>query len=153
MNRKMLSDKNVKTICSVTDLVGMLGLSRARFYQLLKEGIFPQPVYDIRTRRPFFTAQLQEHCLRIRQTGIGFNGCYILFYARRNNNGHRKEKNRNRSNSKYSDLTATLTQMGLDVSVSQVKDAIEALYPEGLEEQNDEGTVIRDLFRYLKGIA
>jgi len=150
MNRKMLSDKNVKTICSVTDLVGMLGLSRARFYQLLKEGIFPQPVYDIRTRRPFFTSELQEHCLRIRQTGIGFNGCYILFYSRRNNNGHRKDRHKNRSNSRYSDLTATLTQMGLNVSVSQVKDAIEALYPEGLEEQNDEGTVIRDLFRYLK---
>ena len=150
MSRKLLSDKSLKPICSVTDLVKMLGLSRARYYQLQREGIFPQPVYDVRTHRPFFTTELQEHCLRIRQTGIGFNGQYILFYSPRKNNGHKKGRKRSSSNSRYSDLTDTLTQMGLDISVSQVSEAVQTLYPQGFEGQSDEGTVIRDLFRYFK---
>ena len=47
-------------------------------------------------------------------------------------------------------MAATLDQMGLTATDSQVADAIQELYPEGLESQGDEGTVIRELFRNLK---
>jgi len=39
--------------------------------------------------------------------------------------------------------------MGLSVSASQVEQAVQELYPEGLATE-DQGIVIRELFRYLK---
>ena len=41
-----------KAIVTVSEMARMCGLSRARFYQLQKAGIFPSPVYDVSTRRP-----------------------------------------------------------------------------------------------------
>ena len=124
-------------------------MSRARFYQLQKEGIFPQSLYDIRTRRPFFDVRLQEICHEVRQTGIGFNGQYILFYSPRKNNGDKPTKRKARSNSQYSELVATLNNMDLHVNHGEVAEAVEQLYPKGFGEQ-DMGVVIRELFRFLK---
>jgi len=61
----------LKPIISVTEMAKMLNLSRARLYQLLEQGIFPQPIYDLRTHRPLYDAKLQERCLEIRNSGIG----------------------------------------------------------------------------------
>ena len=141
--------ENRKPICSVTDLVKSLGMSRARFYQLQKEGIFPRALYDPRTNRPFFDTTLQEICHEVRETGIGFNGHYILFYSRRKNNSDKPAKRR-KTNSQYSDLMETLKQMGLDVPNDQIDQAVQELYPQGLA-QEDMGIVVRELFRFLKG--
>ena len=46
----MLPDYDLKAVCSVTALAKKLGLSRARFYQLQKMGVFCAPVYCTRTR-------------------------------------------------------------------------------------------------------
>ena len=147
MSSKRLS--NICTpICSVTDLIRSLGLSRARFYQLQKAGISPPPVYDLRTHRPFFDAHLQEICNEIRQTGIGFNGQYILFYSCRKNN-EEKAKRRTKSNPEYGEMVSTLNNMGLTVNSSDIERALRELYPEGYDRQ-DMGIVIRQLFRFLK---
>ena len=50
----MLSNNDFKAVCSVTELAKNLDMSRARFYQLQKLGVFPEPVYCIRTKRPFY---------------------------------------------------------------------------------------------------
>ena len=151
MNGKRLSER-CKPICSVTEMVRSLGLSRARFYQLQKEGIFPQPIYDIRTHRPFFDTHLQEVCHAVRQTGIGHNGQYILFYSPRQNNGDKPARRKGRSNSQYGELVATLNNMGLAVNCGEVAEAVGQLYPEGFDHQ-DMGVVIRELFRFFKGRA
>jgi hypothetical protein len=49
-----------KAVVSVAEMARMVGMSRARFYQLLNEGVFPPPLYRIETRRPFFNQQMQE---------------------------------------------------------------------------------------------
>ena len=147
-NRRLSSSR--KPICSVTELVRSLGMSRARFYQLQREGFFPQAIYDLRTRRPFFDTRLQEICHEVRQTGIGFNGHYILFYSARNNNEDKPTKRKTRTNSQYGELVATLNGMGLEVNHSQVEQAVQAQYPDGIEKE-DMGIVIRELFRFLKG--
>ena len=56
----------LKPIISVTEMTANLNLSRARFYQLLGQGIFPQPIYDLRTHRPMYDAKLQMVCLEPR---------------------------------------------------------------------------------------
>ena len=104
------------------------------------------PIYCIRTRRPFYTQDLQQTCLDIRKTGIGHNGQPVVF------NNMRKdmpEKPQNQSEQRSKVITDTLAQMGLNVTHKKVKTAINNLYPDGLPHSSDEGKVIRDLFRYF----
>ena len=143
----MLSDNNLKAVCSVTEMAKKLGLSRARFYQLQKMGVFPRPVYCPRTRRPFYPLDLQQRCLAIRRTGIGHNGWPIVFYSMRKD---KPVKPQNQINPAYKQLADTLRQMGLNVTLNTVNNSVKALYPKGLPSHTDEGTVIRDLFRYLR---
>ena len=129
-----------------------LDLSRSRFYQLLETGIFPPPIYDLRTRRPFYNEELQQRCCEIKESGLGYNGQFILFYNPRiKPNKPRKNTAENHSpdNPLYSELVETLNNMGLNCSVSQVSNALIKLYPDGLENIN-QGVVIRDLFRHIK---
>ena len=143
MNNKLMS--NIKRSVSVSEMAVQLAMSRARFYQLLEEGIFPQPIYSIRTRRPFYDRDLQYKCIAVRETGIGHNGEPILFYRPR----QKPTKRRQKQDTRCQELLEILIGMGLQCSAKEVNEAISELYPEGLKEQ-DQGVVIRDLFRYLK---
>ena len=139
----------MKPIISVTEMAKMLNLSRARFYQLLEQGIFPQPIYDIRTHRPMYDSKLQMACLQVRETGIGVDGSFMLFYSPRKKERQSKNPKRfTKTNSLHKEFTETLASMGLDCSAKDVSSALSELYPEGVGEM-DHGVVIRDLFRFL----
>ena len=71
-----------KQAVTITEMARMVGLSRARFYQLIGTA-FPYPVYNASTRRPFFNEALQKVCLDVRRKNCGIDGKPILFYARR----------------------------------------------------------------------
>ena len=141
----------IKPIISIGDMAKVLGHSRARFWQLQKAMIYPPPIYDIRTKRPFYDANLQQICHEIRETGIGFNGRYILFYSPRKNNSDRPTR-KTKSNSQHRELVMTINNMGLNVNHGEVAQAVKELYPEGFGQQ-DTGVVIRELFRFFKGQA
>jgi hypothetical protein len=150
MNGKKSS--KLRLICSVSEMAKTLEHSRARFYQLQREGVYPPPLYDLRTRRPFYDVRLQQVCIEIRETGIGYNGQYVLFYAPREEaiEAPKRHSNGKRTNgAQYKDLVDTLQAMGLEVSSTQVGEAVEALYPNGVEQQ-DQGVVIREVFRFLR---
>jgi len=144
----------IRPIISVGDMAKALDHSRARFYQLQKENIYPPPIYDIQTKRPFYDAHLQKVCHEIRETGIGWNGRYILFYSQRKNICENSPKSsalrKSKINSEHQELAQTLKQMGLDVSGSQVSQAVQELYPKGIENNEDTGIVIRELFCRFK---
>lgn len=137
----------IKPIISIGDMAKALGHSRARFWQLQKAMIYPPPIYDVRTRRPFYDARLQVVCHEIRESGIGFNGRYILFYSPRKNNSDKPT--RKKSNSKNRELVMTLNNMNLNVNHGEVEEAVKELYPQGFDNQ-DTGVVIRELFRFFK---
>ena len=61
----------------------MCGLSRQRFSQLVKAGVFPEPLRDGATGRPYYDGPGQEACLEVRRRNCGANGRVVLFYARR----------------------------------------------------------------------
>jgi hypothetical protein len=46
--------EGAKAVVSVSEMARMVGLSRARFYQLQQAGVFPLPVYDVASRRPVY---------------------------------------------------------------------------------------------------
>src|SRR5439155_24352140 len=71
-----------KTAVTVAEMARMVGLSRARFYQLLGTA-FPHPLYDVTTRRPSYTEEQQRTCLEVRRRNCGIDGRPVLFYARR----------------------------------------------------------------------
>jgi len=130
-------------------MASALELSRARFYQLLDSGILPQPIYDIRTKRPYYDLELQEQCLRVKATGVGTNGRYVLFYNPRKKTQEGTQKPAKKKTAKHQDLTETLAAMGLEVTEEQVESALKELYPDGTNGQ-DQGLVVRELFRLLK---
>ncbi len=61
-----MNANNVQTKAAVTvaEMARMVGLSRARFYQLQDAGIFPLPLYDVSTRRPFYDEEAQKSLSR-----------------------------------------------------------------------------------------
>jgi len=126
-------------VCSVSEMARKLGLSRARFYQLVNKRVFPPPLRS-GTRRPSYPPDLQQECLTIRKTRVGFNGLPVLFNRRR-------VRPQSRSVGQYDGLVAALMNMGLKVSADAVRQAAHALYPAGSPESQDE--VLRNLFRHF----
>ena len=121
-------------------------LSRARFYQLLGTGFFPKPLHDERSKRPYYNLDLQQKCLECRQSGVGIDGSFMLFYSPRKKETKPRTK---KVDPQIKELTETLESMGLETTAEQVKQSLPELYPEGAEKV-DQGVVIRELFRHLK---
>ena len=150
MSNKKLSIS--KQIVSISEICQMLQLSRSRFYQLLEAGFFPKPKYDDRSKRPYYDIDLQQKILECRNSGIGVDGSFMLFYSPRkkeNTNSKKVGRNQTKLNSPYADISETLKQMGLEVSVKQVQQGLSEIYPDGTDGV-EQGVVIRELFRYLK---
>src|SRR6478736_5302516 len=80
--RQMGVQIQTRAAVTVAEMARMVGLSRARFYQLIGTA-FPHPLYDVATRRPVYTEEFQLTCLEVRRRNCGIDGKAILFYVRR----------------------------------------------------------------------
>lgn len=140
-----------KAIVSVAEMARMCGLSRARFYQLTKEGVFPTPVYRIDNRRPLYTEEMQEVCLEVRRRNCGVNGRPVMFYARQAGTPVTKSKKPARVKQiKHVELIDALESLGLEkVKGSEVDAALTECFPNG-HAGVDEGTLLRSIFLHLK---
>ena len=132
---------------SVTAMAKAVGLSRSRFYDYVKRGVFPWPLYSLATRRPFFTAEVQQEIVEVRQTGIGCNGEYVLFYEKRPAGAGIQPPSRR---APAAGLVDGLKSLGLpNVTQAQVAAAIAAMYPNGTDGM-DEAVVLRAVYRHLR---
>jgi len=148
---------SVTAAVSVSGIAKMLRLSRARFYQLVKENVFPTPVYDIRTQRPYYTDEQQRVCLEVRKLNLGINGRPILFYSRRKapfktpkttSASHRKTKDK--QSSRWGNIIEGLKSLGLEgIKSSQIEAIISSNYPSGTEEI-DGGELLRTCYINLR---
>lgn len=126
-----------KTAVSVCEMARLVGLSRSRFYELIEAGVFPAPVYDLVTRRPYYTEEMREACLRVRRTNCAVNGKTTLFYARRRQATASARLDRKtitpRSDADHHpDLLDGLRALGLaSVTAAQVDAAVKQLFPRG----------------------
>ena len=145
-----MSVKVHRKAVSVSQMATMVGLSRQRFYQLMGN-VFPWPVYNIATKRPFYPEELQRVCLEVRHRNCGIDGRPVLFYS----NGHREEgqpapKRKAKSRpEKYADLIGGLKSLGLSTTAGQVTAAIKECFPDGTT-GTGQGEVIRAVFLRLK---
>ena len=137
---KTVSKNNHKAVFPVSEVAKEVSLSRARFWQLYKIGVFPEPLRSDSNCR-FYSEELRQKCIEIRKTGIGFNDQLTVFY------NSRKDKFKDQLN--YERLTDALRQMDQNVTLDTVKKGVEVMYPNGLPPEYDEGCVIRDLHRYF----
>ena len=149
----MTVELSTKTVCTVVDMARAVGLSRARFYQLIGSA-FPFPVYNVTTRRPFFNEELQRQCLEVRRRNCGIDGKPILFYARRLDAAAQakppKPPKIRSPKAKNDDLIESLKALGLTaVTQAEVQSAVTELFPQGVT-GTDQGEVIRAVFLHLK---
>jgi hypothetical protein len=146
-----MSDKkmsNLKPVISIVEACKLVNLSRARFYQLLEQGIFPQPLYHIRTKRPYYDTDLQKKLLEIRDTCVGDNGDLVLFYSPRKTKSTSTPKKK-KVDPMIKELAEILNSMGLETTTNRVKQGLAEIYPDGIGSV-DQGVVIRELFRSIK---
>jgi hypothetical protein len=129
---------STKAAVTVSEMARMVGLSRARFYELVGAGVFPPPVYCVSTRRPMYVEESQKTCLDVRRKNLGINGRPALFYAR----GHRASTlaakpskspvAKAKPTAAHADLIDGLGALGLVATLAQVAEAVAALYPAGV---------------------
>jgi hypothetical protein len=147
----------LKAVASVADVARMVGLSRERFYQLQRAGVFLMPLYDLKTRRPFYTEEMQRECLEVRRRNCGINGKPVLFYCRGRERSAPKSV-RSRSPQKKAMaptacsapdwVTEGVNGLGLDVTSQDVERAMKEKFPGGVGDM-DRGAVIREVFLHL----
>ena len=133
-----MSDSIVtKSAVSVTDLCRMVGLSRARFYQLVRAGVFPPADQDPVTKRPYYSEERQRICLEVRRKNCGVNSKPILFYSRRRDFGQTKASPKPAkpkvNGNQYADLIDLLSQAKVVVSTAQVEAVVKQEFPQGIE--------------------
>ena len=144
--------EQTKAIVTVSEMARMVGLSRARFYQLQKAGVFPSPLYDVKTRRPIYDEELQKVCLEVRRRNCGVNGKPVLFYSRRVQIATVPSKPTSKppKNEQHAGLIDALQALGLgSVTKAQVEAAIKEVFPQGTAGM-DEAEIIRAVFLHLR---
>jgi len=154
-----------KEIITVAEMSRMCGLSRSRFYGLIKEQIMPEPSRNPETKRPFYSREQQEQCMLVRRTNCGINGKPILFYAQRWDRQTTVASSRTRTNRVarrtgqsrrqaqtdpvIDELRHGLEQLGMaEVPETKVRTALADAYPDG-HENLATATLLMTVFRSL----
>jgi len=146
-----MNDQDERKAVSITEMARRVGLSRARFYQLMGT-TFPHPQYDVATHRPFFTAELQDICLEVRKRNCGIDGRPVLFYAKRREIAPTKPRRSKRKPTKpqHTDLMEGLKSLGMAaMNAVQVGAAVKRLFPSGTRGV-EHGELLRAVFLDLK---
>lgn len=137
----------MKAAISVSSLCRLLNISRSQYYFHAKRGTFHSPLYLASNNRPYFTASMVEDNLKARETGVGVNGEYVIFYERR------EAVAKNEPTKPVIDVESLvdgLKTLGLNaVTAAQVEAAVKASFPNGAEGQ-EESNILRTVFRFLK---
>jgi hypothetical protein len=144
--------EETKAVVTVSEMARMVGLSRARFYQLQKTGVFPAPAYQ--GGRPVYTEDQQRVCLEVRRKNRGVNGKPVLFYARRRGTEPaRRPPKTSKPVPKNKDVAALvdgLNALGLTTATAaQVVEVTKELFPQGTDGM-DQADVLRAVFLHLK---
>ena len=146
-----------KVAISVKEMAQMCGLSRQRFGQLVKAGVFPAPLRDEGSGRPYYPPELQQVCLEVRRKNCGVNGRIVLFYSVSTPAAPKATRPRPAAKPKapvldrHADLLDGLHGLGLTTATGgQVGEALAHLYPGGTASV-DPGQVLRAVFLHLRG--
>ena len=145
---------DLRAVVTVSEMARMCYLSRARFYQLMKAGVFPAPAYQ--GGRPVYTEEQQQVCLEVRRRNRGIDGRPVLFYPRRR--GVQPARHKKRAdppparNKDIASLLDGLNALGLTTATAtaaQVVEVTKQLFPQGTD-GHKRAEVLRAVFLHLK---
>ena len=152
------NNPNIPDVLSISQMSKLLNLSRSRFYQLMSEGIFLPPIYNVANKRPYFTSEMAIKNILAKKNNVGINGKVVLFYTSRNSSVpyvHKKKTQKDKihnlsTEDKYQDIREGLSALGLDgVSDSQIESAVKQSFPQGTKDV-PEGEILRAIFLSIK---
>jgi hypothetical protein len=147
----MVGEIVTKSAVSVSEMARMVGLSRARFYQLVKKGTFPPADEDPTSKRPCYFEEKQRQILEARRRNCGVDGKPILFYSRRSDAGQKRTPARPPIRKAkdviglHTDLIDGLAALNLTATAGQIEPLLKELFPSGIDGV-DLGEVIRAVF-------
>ena len=153
-----LNPSSTRAFVSLSELAeDVLGLSRARLYELIQRGAMPQPIYCIRTRRPMFNADLQRQALAVRQMGVGIDGSAVIFYRRESpttasvsTSTRARRRTSAPTPNRFADLVSSLQSLGVNQADERsVSASVAECFPNGIADQQ-EADVLRAVFRHLR---
>lgn len=145
---------HTKAAVTVAEMSRMVGLSRARFYQLMGNA-FPFPDRDSEKGRPYYTEEKQKICLEVRRRNCGIDGKAVLFYTRRGGEvsmptRRKKSSARKEAKPKYTTIADAIRALGLaGVTDKQIDEEVLKLFPNGIGGA-EEAEVIRSVFVSMK---
>lgn len=152
---RSMSSSPLKAVYTVTETANGCGLSRARFYELIHSGVMPYPCYDPRTHKPLYPAELHDLCVRVRQTNVGMDGRYVMFYTRRHDpepaahQPRRAPRRATASDNRMGEIVEQLRALGVTAPESRITEAVATCYPAGLPEGQFEAA-LRTIFLHLR---
>jgi len=142
-----------KSAVSVTEMARMVGLSRARFYQLVRKGTFPSADQDSVTSRPCYLELKQQQILEARRRNCGVDGKPILFYCRRNDVGVKRaatpKAEKPKPSKKYTEVIDGLEALGISTTIALVESVMNEVFPNGTE-GIDPGEIIKAVFLQIR---
>jgi predicted DNA-binding transcriptional regulator AlpA len=150
-----VQEVSTRAAMTVTEVAALCQLSRSRFYELVRAGVFPEPVQNESAKRPVYVRDQIEKCLDIKQTGVALNGTIIVFNRKRASRAVPKRPERpavatTPKESAHASVVTGLKSLGMaDVTDAQVERIVADLFPDGISGQ-DLGEVIRGVFLELK---
>jgi hypothetical protein len=128
---------------TLQELCEQLGISKTRYYQLQKKGVFPAP--QRAGNRPVFDNNLAQQCVEVVRSRVGINGEPVLFNAKRKQESVQKRPAPVKG---HDDLIAALGSLGLTVTKEQVAAAVHSLPNNGTD--LDEAGLVKQVFLILK---
>jgi len=153
------SESSQKAAVSVSEAAALCGLSRTHFHALIKDAVFPPPLYTLMTRKPFYSREILEECLRIRRTNVTAEGRVVLFYERRQQPTRTPTRRTPSSTAavstpvapaRHGPLVDGLRSLGLaSTTDAQVDNAMGVCFPNGVGSASD-GEVLRTLWQQLR---
>lgn len=144
---QLKTETPLKAAVSVSSQCRLLKMSRSQFYWHVKRGTFHAPLYLTLNHRPYFTASMVDDNQRARESGVGVNGEYVIFYERQPTDTRSEGK---KPRSDHSGLLEGLRTLGLSgVTNEQLEMTLKDCFPTGTS-GHDEAHILRIVFRHLK---
>ena len=152
---RMLQQRRILT---VSDMARVLNLSRSRFYSLVEAGVFPMPLYLVKTQRPFYDETLRDQCLEIRRKGLGANGQPVFFYPKRvgppasarSSSARKKKATKPVVDPLIERLIGLLKGLGIENLMPEaISTALSDCFLDGVGDRS-EGELVAEVFRHLR---
>lgn len=126
-----------------SEMSEILGISKTRLYDLIRDGIFPEPMRNPANNRPYFSQQLTEACRQVVKTRVGMNGQPYT--------PNRKQKMGKATAThagRHESLIVSLSGLGITATPKMVDEAIKRLpdTAKGMEE----GDLVKQIFLLLR---